>query len=115
MKIRRIEWFALVLIVLWFIALLVPKYLRLFVMPANATVEELGNFKPFMMLIVWSQFLIEKIVDIGIAVGLFIVARRGKETPWVWALLGLLYGLVAPLLFYVVRIYDRLESQAKEG
>jgi len=67
-----------------------------------------------------SQYAIGRVVQVGVAVWLFLTARRGKETPWVWALLGLTYGVFAALLFFVLRMYNRLEgndsaNQALDG
>jgi len=107
---KKIEWFALVLIVLWIVAFTVPKWLGLFVIPQRVALEELGHLKPFANVMVWSQFLVTRIVQIGVAVWLFITAKRGQETPWVWALLGLTYGVFGALLFFVLRIYNRLEE-----
>ena len=105
---KRIEWFALVLVVLWFVAFLVPKYIGIFVVPRQIEMQELGHLKLFTMLIAYSQYGITRLVQIGVAVWLFLSARRGNETPWVWALLGLTYGVFGALLFFVLRIYERL-------
>jgi hypothetical protein len=46
------------------------------------------------------------IVQTGIAVWLFIIARRDGMTPWVWALFGLTFGLTAPILYYCMKFYE---------
>jgi len=108
---KKIEWFALILIVLWVVALTVPKWLGLFVIPERVDIQELGHVKPFTSIMAWSQFLVTRIVQIGVAIWLFITARRGNETPWVWALLGLTYGVFGALLFFVLRIHDRQQGE----
>jgi len=46
------------------------------------------------------------IVQTGIAVWLFIIARKDGMTPWVWALFGLTFGLAAPILYYCMKFYE---------
>ena len=46
-------------------------------------------------------------VQIGVGIWLFILARQEKATPWVWLLLSLCFGLLAPILFFIVRIYEK--------
>ena len=43
-------------------------------------------------------------VQLCIAIWLYILAVREKESPWIWALLGLVFGLLAPILFYVIKV-----------
>jgi len=109
---KKIEWFALTLIVLWVVALTVPKWLYLFVLPTRLGVQELNQVSPFTTIIIWSQFLITRIVNIGVAVWLFLTTRRNKETPWVWALFGLTYGIFAALLLFVLRTHNQLQHMA---
>ena len=108
---KKIEWAALVLVVLWFVAFLVPKYIALFVALKYGAIQELSQVKPFTMLIAYSQYGVTILVQVAVAVWLFLSARRGKETPWVWALLGLTYGVFAALLFFVLRIHERLDAR----
>ncbi len=42
---------------------------------------------------------------------LFTTARRDKASPWVWSLLGLVFGLIAVVLFYCVKIYEAHDKQ----
>lgn len=52
-------------------------------------------------------------IQIGVAIWLFRAARRSAHIPWVWALFGLSYGLVAAILFYVMRLHQMSEQQTK--
>jgi hypothetical protein len=52
-------------------------------------------------------------VQIFIAIWLYIIASREKESPWIWALLGLVFGLLAPILFYVIKVYEKLNQGQK--
>lgn len=46
----------------------------------------------------------------AIAIWMFIEARKVKLLPWVWILLSLVFGLLAPILFYVYRIFQIVNS-----
>ena len=59
---------------------------------------------------VYARSLPQLLVQIGIAVWMYLVSRRANNTPLVWALFGLVYGLLAPILFYAVRIYEKLSQ-----
>ena len=56
--------------------------------------------------------LISIMVNLAIGIWLFIQARQSNNVPWIWLLFGLIYGLIAAVLFYILRIYEsqRLES-----
>lgn len=107
---KKIEWFSLVLIFLWCFAFIVPKYIGLWVAPKYVAMKELGQLQPFTTLIAYSQYGITCLVQIATAVWLFLAAKREKETPWVWALLGLTYGVLAAILFFGYRIHQRLNE-----
>ena len=107
---KKIEWFSLVLIILWCFAFIVPKYIGLWVTPKYVAMKELGQLEPFTMLIAYSHYGITCLVQIAVAVWLFLTAKREKETPWVWALLGLTYGVLGAILFFGYRIYQRLNE-----
>jgi hypothetical protein len=50
--------------------------------------------------------LLRTAVAIGVAVWLARTARRDNLSPWLWATLGLLFSVVAAVLYFVLRIHD---------
>jgi hypothetical protein len=50
-------------------------------------------------------------VNLAIGIWLFIQARQSKNVPWIWLLFGLFYGLIAAVLFYIMRIYESKNPQ----
>ena len=109
---KTIERYALALLVLWVISIPASTYLGLHIIPKYVGIQELPHFSLLTRSIAWASFLIGELVNIAIAVWLFVTAKKGKETPWVWALLGLTGGVLSALLFFVLRIYERMESTA---
>ena len=55
------------------------------------------------------------LVRIGVAIWLFSLARKQQAQPWVWCLFGLCFGLIAAVLFYLIRLYDALVSKPPEN
>ena len=45
------------------------------------------------------------LVNLGAAIWLYIEARALALKSWIWALLGLFFGLIGMLLFYAVQIF----------
>ena len=58
-------------------------------------------------------FFFGVLVHIGVAIWLFILARRHQAQPWIWCLFGLFFGLIAAILFYLIRIYESLKPDLK--
>ena len=50
------------------------------------------------------------LVNVCIGVWLYITAR---ETKWAWLVLGIFFGLLAAIFFYLFRIYELLQSKAE--
>jgi uncharacterized BrkB/YihY/UPF0761 family membrane protein len=52
------------------------------------------------------------LVNVGAGIWLYIEAKAVALKAWVWALLGLFFGLLGVVLFYVMQLYSR--KHAKE-
>ena len=55
--------------------------------------------------------IFDLIIKVAIAAWLFVVAQKAKATRWLWAAFGILFGLWAVALFYLVRLYDTIEER----
>ncbi|MHC4461316.1 MAG: hypothetical protein ACYS6W_08435 [Planctomycetota bacterium] len=102
---KKLEWLALLLIILcilthflsWFgTALITRLYSPEFVSISNLHLK----------LITSARSLLLMIVNLVIGIWLFIQASRSKNTPWIWLLFGMVYGLIAAVLFYLQRIFE---------
>jgi hypothetical protein len=60
----------------------------------------------------WLQPAVAAVVKFGIAAWLFF--RTRERFPWLWALLGLVFGLLAVVTYYLVEL-DRSLKQALEA
>ncbi len=50
------------------------------------------------------------LVNICIAIWLFITARENK---WGWLVLGIFFGILAAIFFYLLRIYEMLRAKSE--
>ena len=50
------------------------------------------------------------ILRIAIALWLYVRASRETKYPWVWCLLGLVFGLVAVGVYFLIDIYKKVSS-----
>ncbi len=55
------------------------------------------------------------VIPLGIACWLFSVARRDRNRPWVWALLGLMFQFLAPILYFVIRSHKERQPAAGDA
>ena len=74
-------------------------------------VEEIGKITMAQSAFIAIAKIIRSLVEIGIGVWLFVVARKEKNTmPWLWGLFGFFFGLIAVVLFYAVKIYESINE-----
>ena len=50
------------------------------------------------------------LVQIGVGIWLFVLAKREEATPWVWLLFGFCFGISAAILFYMIKVYETIKS-----
>lgn len=102
---KKLEWLALLLIIL----LILTHFLSWYGTPLIVKVygrEFLSISNAHLKLITSARSLLLMIVNLVIGIWLFIQARQSKNTPWIWLLFGMFYGLIAAVLFYLLRIYE---------
>ncbi len=56
------------------------------------------------------KFFFSSLMSIGISIVLFITAKKDKTQPWLWALLGLCFGIFALVLYYTICIFEILKT-----
>jgi uncharacterized BrkB/YihY/UPF0761 family membrane protein len=110
---KNIEKLALLIIVLWVISLPLSSYVGLYLIPEHVSQAELPHLKHLTYIFSWVSIVIGKMVDIGIAIWLFSTARKDNASAWLWALLGLTSGVLAAVLYYLVRILRAIPGEAK--
>ncbi|MCK4958975.1 MAG: hypothetical protein KAT00_06235 [Planctomycetes bacterium] len=111
--IRNIEKAAIVLVVLHVVShfsiLFTPVMARLF------GAEEYARMALHMHFLMNVRSIIAKLVSIGVAIWLYILAKRANMRTWIWLLFGLSFGVVAAILFFAVRIYECVKGNEGGG
>lgn len=98
---KSIEKLAIVFIILWTLSLVVNVI--------TPYIQEITRQYPSIRFMGFTfSSILRLIVNIGIGIWLFILARREKATPWIWLFFGLFAGLVAAVLFFVMKVYESL-------
>lgn len=59
------------------------------------------------------RVLMPLVINMAIGVWVYREAAKDGRTPWVWALLALLYGMVALIAFMVLPLYDQRRVQSE--
>jgi hypothetical protein len=55
------------------------------------------------------------LVNICVAIWLFVAAREHKAQAWAWCVFGVFFGLAAAIFFYLVCIYETLRARSEVG
>ncbi|SRR5258706_16322684 len=61
------------------------------------------------------RYFISSLVNVGAATWIFLEARAAALRSWVWALLGLFFGLVGVAVYFVAQIYSFRRDPATKG
>lgn len=105
---KHIEKFLIVIMILTIISIAGTYFSNILLVRLYGTTEY-GKIVLFNK-VVASIFLVFKfLVNICIAIWLFITAREHK---WAWLVLGVFFGLLAAIFFYLLRIYEMLRAKS---
>lgn len=110
---RKIEILAILLLVLWAISF-IPHF------GMNILVGKLYGPQGHMQLnamqnsFILVQTVLMAAVKLGIGIWLFIEARKHNKCAWIWMLLGLVFGIPAAILYYLMMILERLNQVTDE-
>jgi drug/metabolite transporter (DMT)-like permease len=99
---RPIEKIAMALAIAFIIALLVSTLSRL-----NFSSGMVSGY----MICYWIVAIIAVIVRIGCGWWLYLKTKPKQQYPWLWCLLGVVFGLVAIATYYIVEIYKKVSIQ----
>lgn len=56
------------------------------------------------------KFIIFSAVNIVIGIWLFQLAQKEGRPKWLWLILGLFLGLISVVLFYLIKVNEKLEK-----
>ena len=111
---KRFEKIAIILLILWVLTL-IPNPLLNIIAGRLYAHEEYMAFRLLSSSLVSIQALLGLAVQIGVGVWLFTEAKKENDTAWLWLVLGLVFGLIAAVLYFLMKIYDELKSRPVEN
>jgi uncharacterized membrane protein len=111
MDIKKIEKFAIILIILWVLQKPI-SYLISMVYFNVSFLEEVKHMWAWNILSSYAGMLITELLNIFIGIWLYCIAKKENQgIPWFWLMLGIFTGVLAALLYFVLRIYQSLKSE----
>ncbi|HIJ71601.1 MAG TPA: hypothetical protein HPP87_09605 [Planctomycetes bacterium] len=108
---KKIETLAVIIIVLCVLSNISP-IASTFIGAKFFGDETYGKFNLSIHLMATLTRILSLLVNIAIAIWLFKIARTEKNaSPCTWLLFGFFFGLVAPLLFYLLKLYETVKPE----
>ncbi len=104
---KNLEKLAMLVVILWVLTLL-PTPLMNYIAVRLYSHAEYMQFNFLRSAYASMSILLGLSVHIGVAIWLFLQARRNGGTPWLWALFGIATGLTAAILYWLGEIRDQL-------
>ena len=108
---KNIEKLAIVIIVLSIISTLATP-LGQIIFSRVFGYETISDIRFMVHSMAMASAVIKPLVYIGIGIWLFILARKEENaTPWIWLLFGIFGGILAPILFYLIKVYETVKTK----
>ncbi len=108
---RRTEKFALVAAIVYVVSAILQHAGRIFAYTMVSSRDSSGYALASMSSVLLALLMLAGHIVVG--VWLFRVARHHRGAAWVWFTTGLVFGLSAAILYYCMKIYEKLN--AKDG
>ncbi len=107
---KKIEGVAVVLIVLWVLTLFASPILTI-AAARIYSIEEYINIQWTHKALIAARSIVSVLVYLGVAIWLFIQAKRDKASPWVWGLFGLIFGISAAILYFLMQFIEEMKMK----
>lgn len=113
MDMKKLEKFAIILLVLWVLQLPMGYIAKTLIFRASS-LQQAANLTTWQIYSVWVLWILKQLVYILIGIWLFYQAKKEKEgTPWLWLMLGVFTGVLAALLYFMLRIYQSIKPKGE--
>ena len=110
---KRIERLVIVVLILWVVSL-IPNPLTTIVAARMYGHYEFQQFHFLKSALASASLLLSWAVNIAVGIWLFLEAKRGQKTKWLWLLFGIVFGLVAVALFVLLQIQEDLKTSKQD-
>jgi hypothetical protein len=58
------------------------------------------------------SFLLSNLINFGVGIWLYIEVQREKLNRWVWAIFGVIFGLMGLAIYYLIRINTKIPEKS---
>ncbi|MDD5707082.1 MAG: hypothetical protein PHR35_14255 [Kiritimatiellae bacterium] len=108
---QRFEKAAIVILIVWVVTL-IPNRLHVWSLVAlfSSSPEAVAQLSYLTKVIGLMHGVTTGAVTIAVAIWMFLQARRDGAARWVWMLFGLAFGLMAPVLYFLLQLIQELRS-----
>jgi hypothetical protein len=107
---RKIETAAVVLVIVWLCSVAMP-FLNTVWFGHILGARDFSGMSAAAQTGAAVQIIVASLVQIAVSVWIFILARRQGGNPWIWALFGLTYGLLAVVTFFLYCMHVARDSR----
>jgi len=113
-RMNKFEWLAIILIIAAVVARISSPLTQIIIMKLFSN-QEYQNLcvEARLMGTIWNMII--WLVNIVIAVWLFVAAKRNVRAKWIWALFGLTYGLSAIILYFIMDLIEEIKGLRKQA
>ena len=113
-KMKQIEKFLIVILILYLVSIAGSFFSNALLIRFHGP-GEYATVGVFSKLMISISLFFKILVHICVAIWLFVAAREHKAQPWAWFVFGVFFGLIAAILFYLVRIYETIQPRSEAG
>lgn len=107
---KTVEKIAIILIGLWLVTHICNPLFGILAARIYGR-EEFAHLTQLNWLLVTSQSIVPALVQIGVAVWLFQQARRDSRSRWTWSLFGLVFGISAAFLYFLMQLVEQMKTR----
>lgn len=106
---KRFEEFAIVMLILWTVTLVPNRLIFMIMGPLLKSSVQLDQMTVMQMSLGTAQRFLGAALHIAVAVWLYIQATRDGAARWVWALFAVIFGISAPILYFLLSVLQELK------
>ena len=110
---KQVEKLAIIALILWLVSMIAGPLLMITVARC-ARPEAFGAMTTLDLMPLSIERIIACLVRAGVAVWLFKQAKRDKNSPWVWALFGLVFSITAVILYLLTELIQQLKNKGTD-
>lgn len=108
---KRFEKYAIFVLIVWLLQSPIV-YIATSIYYQFFSVEQIGQLGYGTIFYYYTMMLIKSLVNVSIGIWLFAMVKKEKTgTPWIWLTMAVFAGILAPILYFLIRIYKTVKPE----